>query len=67
VVPTVYVTPVRKVLPVLVMSMLPTPETATHTRSGAHPFVSAYVTEKVKTVAVVPDAGLALPEPRDGV
>ena len=49
------------------MSKLPTPETATQTRLGAHPLSSEYLTEKVKVVAVVPTAGLADPELRDGV
>ena len=54
-------------VPVPVMSKLPTPATATHTLLGAHPLSSEYVTEKVKIVAVDPDAGLADPERRDGV
>ena len=64
---TRYVTPWRKSVPLVVMSKLLTPETATHTRLGTQPLLSLKVTEKVKRVAVVPDAGLAVPLLREGV
>jgi hypothetical protein len=49
------------------MGKTPTPATVTRTQFGAQAFVSEYVTVKVKVVAVVPEAGLAVPERRDGV
>jgi hypothetical protein len=53
-------------VPAPVIESVPTPEIATRTQAGAQPFVSAYLTEKVKTVLVVPVAGEAVPELRIG-
>ena len=60
------VTPVSQLVPAPVMAKVPTPEIATRTQVGTQHFVSAYLTEKVKTVLVVPVAGEAVPEVRIG-
>lgn len=55
-----------KAVPAPLIPNVPTLAIVTPTPAGGQPFVSAYVTENVKVVAVVPLAGETPPELRSG-
>jgi hypothetical protein len=57
-------TPVRNVVPLVVMAFDDSPGIRRTTDDGLQPAVSAYCTVNVKVVLVLPDPGVALPELR---